>query len=168
MSYKFESQKGFTLIELLIVIAIIAILAAVVFVALDPLTRFKDARDSQRYTDTTQILQAVKLYQVDNGGALPPNVYDMTTGTVYMIGTATSACDDQNSVCDTAVGGDSLCVDLGEIVSAGYLPSVPGSPDGGGAWSTSISGYTMQKSATGTLTVRSCESENAAEILVAQ
>ena len=40
------SKKGFTLIELLIVIAIIAVLAGAVFVALDPLTRFRDARNA--------------------------------------------------------------------------------------------------------------------------
>lgn len=39
-------NKGFTLIEILVVIAIIAILATVVFVALDPVTRFADARNA--------------------------------------------------------------------------------------------------------------------------
>ncbi len=168
MTTKYSDEQGFTLIELLIVIAIIAILAAVVFVALDPLTRFKDARDSQRFTDTTQILQSIKLYQVDNGGKLTPNVYAMTTGSVYMIGTGSSGCDDNNGTCDTAVGGDSLCVDIGEVVSAGYLPSVPQSPNGDGTWTASLTGYTLHKSATGTLTVRACESENNSEISVAQ
>ena len=45
-----EKRRGFTLIELLVVIAIISILAVVVFVALDPVTRFQDARDSRRPT----------------------------------------------------------------------------------------------------------------------
>ncbi|EKD47532.1 MAG: hypothetical protein ACD_66C00019G0006, partial [uncultured bacterium] len=44
-----RTKKGFTLIELLIVIAIIAILAAAIFVALDPVTRFQEARDARRY-----------------------------------------------------------------------------------------------------------------------
>ena len=61
-------NKGFTLIELLIVIAIIAILAAVVFVSLDPLTRFQDARDARRWTDVDAVLSAMKLDQVDQGG----------------------------------------------------------------------------------------------------
>ena len=168
MILKLRDDQGFTLIELLIVIAIIAILAAVVFVALDPLTRFKDARDSQRYTDTTQILQSLKLYQVDNAGKLTPNVYAMTTGSVYMIGTGLSGCDDDNGACDTDVDGDGLCVDIGEVVNAGYLPSVPQSPNGDGTWTASVTGYTLHKSATGTLTVRSCESENASEISIAQ
>lgn len=164
-----SDQKGFTLIELLIVIAILAILAAVVFVALDPLTRFKDSRDATRASDAGQILQAIKVYQIDEGGHFPPNVYAMTTGQVYMIGTATSACDDQNSSCDTNVdAGDTGCVDLGELVSAGYLASVPKSPNGAGTWTTGVSGYTLYKSATSSLIVRSCESENTTEISASQ
>ena len=44
-----KNKQGFTLIELLIVIAIIAILAGVVFVSLNPSQRFKDARDATRW-----------------------------------------------------------------------------------------------------------------------
>jgi prepilin-type N-terminal cleavage/methylation domain-containing protein len=62
-------QKGFTLIELLIVIAIIAITAGVVYVALNPSIRFRDARDSQRYSDMKNIEQAIQLYIIDNGHA---------------------------------------------------------------------------------------------------
>ena len=58
--------RGFTLIELLIVIAIIGVLVAVIFVALDPATRLKQARDAVRQNDVGEILSAVKLYQVDN------------------------------------------------------------------------------------------------------
>jgi len=47
MLEKMKSKKGFTLIELLVVIAIISILAVVVFVALDPVKRFADARNSK-------------------------------------------------------------------------------------------------------------------------
>src|SRR3989344_7417247 len=95
------SKAGFTLIELLIVIAIIAILAAVVFVALDPLTRFRDARDSSRWSDITAILSAIKVDQVDNGGSYIAVVSGLTAGEVYMIGTAVAGCDDQNASCDT-------------------------------------------------------------------
>ncbi|KKR90333.1 MAG: hypothetical protein UU36_C0007G0005 [Candidatus Uhrbacteria bacterium GW2011_GWE2_41_1153] len=63
-----RTKKGFTLIELLIVIAIIAILAAAIFVALDPVTRFQEARDARRYNDLNNTLTAVVTDQVDNGG----------------------------------------------------------------------------------------------------
>ena len=48
-------RKGFTLIELLIVIAIIAILAASLFVALNPAKRFQDARDAKRNQDVESV-----------------------------------------------------------------------------------------------------------------
>jgi len=60
---------GFTLIELLIVIVIIALLAVVVFVALDPATRFADARNSRRWKDLNSLLTAFHECVVDNAGS---------------------------------------------------------------------------------------------------
>lgn len=54
---------------MLIVIAIIAVVSVVVFVALDPVTRFKQARDSRRYTDIKNIDQAIQAYILKNGHA---------------------------------------------------------------------------------------------------
>jgi len=166
-------RRGFTLIELLIVIAIIAIISAVVFVVLDPLSRFRDARDAQRWADISAILSAVKLDQVDNGGTYLSAIANMTAGEVYMItdGGGTD-CDAQNAYCDTnvtteTVGGDH-CVDLSGLVTEGYLGDVPLSPNGAGSWSASISGYTIQRDTTGIITVRACESENSDEIWVAR
>ena len=58
-------QKGFTLIELLIVIAIIAILAAVVILTLNPAELLKQARDSTRVTDLATLNHALSLYLAD-------------------------------------------------------------------------------------------------------
>jgi type IV pilus assembly protein PilA len=149
---------------LLLVIAIIAILAGVVFVALDPATRLKDTRDSVRQSDIGEIISAVKLNQVDNGGAYLAPIESLVAGSVYMIGTSVTGCDDQNANCDTAVSADTACVTLATLVSDGYLGEVPISPLGAGIWSAGITGYTMTKNASGTITVRSCESENTTEI----
>jgi prepilin-type N-terminal cleavage/methylation domain-containing protein len=51
--------KGFTLIELIIVIAVIALLAAATFVAVDPAKRIGMARDAQRWSDITAIADAI-------------------------------------------------------------------------------------------------------------
>lgn len=157
-----KKHNGFTLIELLIVIAIIAILAAVVFVALNPLKRFQDSRDSRRAADINAVLSAIKVDQVDNGGAYLTAVGNLTAGSVYMIGTANSGCDDQN--CDTLVSGDAYCVNLADLVTEGYLGSVPISPNGAGTWVAATTGYTLTRASTGILTVRACESENTTEI----
>jgi len=83
-----DCRKGFTLIELLIVIAIIAVMATVVFVALNPLQRFQDARNAQRWQDAEAIGDAVRIYQIDNQGKLPTGIDE----TWHMLGTDTTGC----------------------------------------------------------------------------
>ena len=162
-----SSTQGFTLIELLIVIAIISILAAVVFVALDPLTRFKDSRDAKRWADVTAILTAIKVDQVDNGGTYTSAINGISSGQVYMItdGANTSNnCDLANAYCVTDVGGSGNCVDLSELQTQGYIGSIPVSPNGEGGWKASLTGYTIEKGSNGIITIRACEAENTNEI----
>lgn len=61
-------QKGFTLLEVLMVIGILAILAAVVLVAINPARQFKIARDSQRNANISTILNAIGQNLTDHGG----------------------------------------------------------------------------------------------------
>ncbi|MFH1790261.1 MAG: prepilin-type N-terminal cleavage/methylation domain-containing protein [bacterium] len=162
-----NNRRGFTLIELLIVIAIIAILGAVVFVALDPLTRFRDTRDARRWSDLTAVLNAIKVDQVDNGGAYLTAVSNASAGVVSMIsdGAVTSGC---NLTCDTAVTSTGNCVDLSGLASEGYLGDIPVSPNGSGTWTASTTGYTLERETTGIITIRACESENSGEISVSR
>ena len=159
-------EKGFTLIELLIVIAIITIIAAVAFVALDPLTRFRDARDSSRWSDITAIASALKVDQVDNKGSYLAAVANMTAGQVYMIGTDITNCETYDANCDTDVVTATNCVDLTGLVTEGYLSAVPVSQNGAGTWTAGHTGYTLSRASTGAITVRACESENSSEIVV--
>jgi prepilin-type N-terminal cleavage/methylation domain-containing protein len=172
-----KNNKGFTLIELLIVIAIIAIIAAVVFVALDPLTRFRDARDSNRASDVNELLSAIKIDQVDNNGSYLTAITNMTAGSVYMVvngSSMTAGCDDNNASCDTNVTSDTTCVNLAGLITEGYLASIPISPAGAVTWDDGNAsgeegtGYTLQRDATGILHVRACESENTTEISVSR
>lgn len=158
---KFRS-KGFTLVELLIVIAIIAVLASVVFVALDPLKRFKDARDSTRWNDVTALLSAVKLDQVDNGGYYLDVIQDAPADEVYLItGVAdTPDCDlyATQYTCDATVS-QGLCMNLQPLVDEGYLGKMPVNPNGLGTWTSEYTGYYIMKEQNGNILVGSCESE---------
>ncbi len=169
----FKSRKGFTLIELLIVIAIIAIIAAVVFIALDPLTRFQDARDSRRWSDINALMSAIKVDQVDNRGAYFYGVdYDTSAaatdaGTEYMISNATTTSGCNASGC-SAVAASNDCVNLQSLSTEGYLGALPISPNGSGSWTAALSGYYLIKNANGSVTVGACEAENTSSITITQ
>ena len=57
-----SNKKGFTLVELLIVIGILAILAAVVVIVLNPAQLLAQARDSQRISDLDSLRSALAFY----------------------------------------------------------------------------------------------------------
>lgn len=138
------AQVGFTLIELLVVIAIIAILAVTVFVALDPVTRFADARNSRRWTDVNNILTAVHTYIVDNEGSLPAG---LSTGQAA-----------------TELGTCGTCDDLSTPL-APYLKSMPLDPSGGTETNT---GYTIEVDSNNIVTVAASNAENSETIEVSR
>lgn len=67
---KARNFKGFTLIEILVVVALIAILTAITFIAINPAKNFEDTRNAQRSSDVTQILNAVTQYTSEQGHLL--------------------------------------------------------------------------------------------------
>lgn len=73
------NQSGFTLIELLIVIGILAILLAITLLALNPTKHFQGARNAQRSSDVTAILDSIYEYEAAHNGSLPPSVANVST-----------------------------------------------------------------------------------------
>jgi prepilin-type N-terminal cleavage/methylation domain-containing protein len=59
-------KRGFTLIELLVVVAIVAVLAAVVVLTLNPAGMLQEARDSGRLSDMATLQSAVSLSLADS------------------------------------------------------------------------------------------------------
>jgi prepilin-type N-terminal cleavage/methylation domain-containing protein len=145
--------KGFTLIELLVVISIIAILSTVVFVALNPVQRFQDARNSRRWSDVNNLLTAVHECIVDNGGninsCLETGGGALVPGTVYEVvntGVATGC----NAVCAAATDD---CATVDDELAA-YLKSLPVDPQE--LEIADHTGYSVTVDGNGIVTIDAC------------
>lgn len=144
-------RRGFTLIELLLVIAIIAILATIVFVALNPTRRFQQSRDARRATDIETILTAIHLYINDFSGTLPTG---LSTGMAEaQLGTGSSSCGITTGGCNVSTNA---CLDLSTVL-ASYLKTMPIDPQG----SSSQTGYSVAVNSSNIITIRACRTETA-------
>jgi len=115
-----KKRSGFTLIELLIVIGIIAILAGIVIIAVNPTKQFGDANDAQRTSDVNAILNAVSQYGVDNRGTVPTFITDTA-----------------KEMTSAATNGDSFC----ELLVPDYISAMPFDPTNPGSHYTNCSDY---------------------------
>ena len=126
-------NSGFTLIEVLLVVAIIAILAGIVILAINPNKQLGDTRNSQRQADVNTILNAVYQYSIDNQGNVPDTI--TTTPTDICVSGAT--CTNM--------------VDLSVLTTNGkYLVAIPKDPKTGTASDT---GYQISQDANSRITV---------------
>ncbi len=158
-------HPGFTLIELLIVIGIISVLAAIIFVAVDPARRFAEARNAQRWSEANAVLNAILKCTVDNNGTLPSALASATNGTYYMMGTGSDAtgCTAQATTAVMNLGAGTC--ETGRTVVPDYLASMPLDPTGG-SWNAAKSGYYIVKTASGRITVGACAPERGEAISV--
>jgi len=146
---KNKFQKGFTLIELLIVIGIIAILAGIVLVAVNPAQQFGKANDSERKSEIGTVLSAIYQYQTSPTarGALPQCLLGTTP-----VATAIPACN------GAGVGNFDGAVQLGTPATAtvydcsstlvpSYLRELPIDPTS--TYSAAGTGYYVCQDTTG-------------------
>jgi len=127
--------------ELLIVIAIIAVLASVVIVAINPARQFAQANNSQRWSNVNTILNAIHQYAIDNKGTLPTNI-STSVEEICVGDTATTTCT-----------GASL-TPLNELIwGETYIVSIPTDPQCDTVCATNGVGYTVTKSVNGRVTV---------------
>ncbi|MEK7536065.1 MAG: type II secretion system protein [Patescibacteria group bacterium] len=118
-------NRGFTLIEILVVIGIIAILASVVIIAINPARQFAQARNSQRVSNVNTILNAIGQNVADNKGI-------WTCGSVYF------------SAATSSIGTSGK--DLGCLAPTYIASSIPQDPSNG---TDAVTGYEISTTTAG-------------------
>lgn len=161
-------SKGFSLLEVILAVAIILIILAILFVSFDPLANFRASRDAQRWSDVSNLVQAIKLHQAQNDGNYIQEIDKLKAGQVYMIGSDKQDCDavdgDNNAIiCDVPVT-QSQCVDLlslqNDLLKQGYVEKDIISPGTAyNSWDQGKTGYTIEIDEQGTIHARACLSE---------
>jgi type IV pilus assembly protein PilA len=140
-----NKKRGFTLIEILVVIGIIALLATIVIVAVNPAKQFAQARNSQRTSNVNAILNSIGQRFADNKGVfagaytIGANTY--TCGPIPLVATGINTTMAADIV--TATGN------LGCLTPT-YISSMPTDP---GTIVAPATGYTVDVDAAGHVTV---------------
>lgn len=111
-----SSSAGFTLIELLLVISILSILATIVLVAINPVKRINEARDSGRKQDLAQISHALEAYAAQHNGLYPAGG---------------PSCDDCGNTYDANKTQYSATDWIPSLIQQNYLKLLPKDPDNG-------------------------------------
>lgn len=140
-----STRPAFSLIELLLVIGILAILAAIVLVAMNP-KPMTDERNKRRNADVKMLLDAVTQYTVETKGVFPAGI------TL----TAKEICRSSSLPCHNGVDLD--------VLTGSYLPELPVDPLAGSSGTGSH--YTIMKDRQNRITIAAPKAEDGAVISV--
>ena len=150
-TYSVPQKKGFTLLEILLVIAAIGILAAIVLVAINPNRQLAQARNAQRRSDVTTIINAVYQRIIDDAANNVTTMNDaLVDNTVYAIGTSgtvttvETACGTLTNVNGTTT---TSTINLSTTLVPNFVGAIPFDPRGG---SSTCTGYVITQSGTPT------------------
>ena len=139
-------KSAFTLLEILLVVALLAILAGIVILAINPARQLATTRNAQRSVDINTILNAAYQYAIDNNGTVPASI--PTNGNCTGLAT--------NEICKTG-GTCTGIVDLSVLTDdETYIVSMPTDPTGA---TTNGAGYHVAKSGNGRITVCAPDAE---------
>ena len=128
------SRRGFTLIEMLLVIGILAVLASIIVVAINPTKQLANARDAQRRADINTVLNALYQYLID-GNPLPAGIPTTVPRTI---------CKETAVSCNNGVN---LSVLTTNSIYITQLPTDPSTLTGTGT------NYTIVQDAQGRITI---------------
>jgi len=153
---KTRRLSGFTLIEILVVVALIAILTAITFIAINPGKNFADARNTTRATHVSQILSAVSQYLT-----VPGNTLDNLS-----VASATSAAIPPCSApLEIGSPATTTTIDLKTplVTTGDFIVGIPVDPASTPASDEGNTGYTICRTGT-RVTIASMHEENGATI----
>ncbi len=144
-------QRGFSIIETLMIVSLVAILASLFIVAINPVTHSSEAKNALRWSHVNALLNAVYQYDLEHAGKPPPGVD----------GTA-------REVCNGSTNSD-LCISNGlvnlSLLVPQYIPALPTDPTSEGKMG---SGYSVAADDLGKLTVRALHTEDVDVISVSR
>jgi len=160
---KSKTMKGFTLIEILVVVALIAILTAITFIAINPAKNFADSRNAQRSSDVVQILNAITQYTSESGNSLT-TLTAVPAGNTAIPACLTSGTDEEKLAAMAVIGTATGNVNLEQRLVDAYIVGIPFDP--GTGYSATNTGYVICQTTGGRVQINAPHSENSKLITV--